>query len=162
MIFHRTVPVCSAENTSVEKDARTESHSNVGSHGSSLRRNEAGMGPGTADDDKSVRLFKSVIGSFPRDDYVMHMALTQTGPADADKARLLLKFRNGFSAAITHAGAEPAHQLVNHFRQRTPIRHPAFNPFRHQLIQAIAAAVSFAHGHGVSGGIFHALGVTFT
>src|SRR5260221_12224366 len=115
--------VCPAENVSVEKDARTESHSNVGSHGSSFRRNELGMGSGTADDDKLGRLFKSVIGSFPRNDYVMHVAFTQASAADANKAGLLLKFRNRFGAAITHSRAEPAHQLVNHFCQCAAIRH---------------------------------------
>ena len=37
MILSRMLPVCSAENVSVEKIANTHSHSSVGSHASSLR-----------------------------------------------------------------------------------------------------------------------------
>src|SRR5437016_7888515 len=108
MILNKTLPVCSAENVSVEKAARTQSQSSVGSQGSSFRRDELGMGPGTAEADKLSRLFKPVVGSFPRNDHVMHVALTQAGAADTDKAGPLLKFRNRFSAAIAHSGAESA------------------------------------------------------
>src|SRR5258708_19495333 len=125
MILNKTRAVGSGENRSVEKEARTESHNSVGSHGRSLRRNELGMGSGTADDDKLGRLFKSVIGSFPRDDYVMHVALTQASAADADKAGLLLKFRNRFRAPITHTRAKPPYQLLTHLSHPAPITPPS-------------------------------------
>src|SRR5260221_11530790 len=145
MIFSRTLPVCSAEKVSVEKAVKTESHSNDGSQGNSFRRNELGMGPGTADADKLGRLFKSVVGSFPGNDHVMNVALTQAGAANADEACSLLKFRDRSGAAIAHAGANPAHQLVHHLRQRAPIRNASFNPFRPQFVQAIAIPISLAH-----------------
>src|SRR6266849_3246938 len=162
MIFCKTLPVCSAEKVSVEKAARTESHNNVGSHGSSFRRNELGMVPGTADAGKLVRLFNSVVGSFPGNNHVMYVAFAQAGAADADEARSVLKFRDRLGAAVAHSGAKPAHQLIDHLRQRAPIRNASFNPFRHQFVQAVAVAVSIANGHGVRGRVFHGLAITLT
>src|SRR4029077_5265691 len=105
--FCRMLPVCSAENTSDEKAASTQSHSSVGIHASSLRENEAGTGPGTAVDDKSPCLFQPVIGGFTRDDHVMHVVFAQACAADANEPRLLLQLRNVPGAAVSHAGTKP-------------------------------------------------------
>src|SRR5689334_4439745 len=126
MIFDSTLPVCSAENVSVEKSASTQSQRSVGIHARKLRGNTGETGCWTAGDDKGRScLFQPVVGSFTRDDYVMHMALAQSGAADADEFSFLLQFRNGPGAAIPHAGAHTAHKLVNHFRQCAAIRHAA-------------------------------------
>src|SRR5262250_445291 len=102
-ILHRTMPVCPAENVSVEKLARTHSQISVGTHRSILRPRGTTMRVDRVDVDKRACLLDSVIGSLTRDDDVMHVALTQARSADADKLRFLLQLRNGFGAAITHA-----------------------------------------------------------
>src|SRR6266481_819642 len=127
MIFLRTPPVCSAENTSVEKQASTLSQINVGSQASSLRMEEAGRGSGRVVDDKAPCLFQPVIRSFPGNDHVMHVTFPQACAADADEARLLLQLRNVPGAAVAHAGAQPAHQLIDHLGQRATIRNAPFN-----------------------------------
>src|SRR6478752_2900192 len=128
MIFCRTLPVCSAEKMSVEKTASTESQSSVGSHASSLRGGGAGTVSGSPVEDKAA-LLQPVIRGFTRDDHVMDVAFTQAGAADADEARLLLQLRNAGGAAVSHAGAQPAHKLVDHLRQRAAIRHASLDSF---------------------------------
>src|SRR5215469_16844902 len=117
MILNRTLPVWSAENVSVENDASTHSHATVGSQASSLRGEDAGTGSGRAVDDKFDCLFEPVVGGFPRDDYVMHVAFTQARAADADEACLLLQLGNAARAAVSHPGTQAAHQLVCHLCQ---------------------------------------------
>src|SRR6185437_7775085 len=106
-----------------------------------------------------VRLFQPVIWSFTRNDYVMHMALTQPCAADSDEPRLLLQFRDGLGSAIAHAGAHAAHKLIHHFRQGSTIRHASFNSFRHKFIHAIAAAVLIPQSHVLRRRVFSALRV---
>src|SRR5579884_765535 len=91
-IFASTVPVCSAENTSVEKQASTQSQSSVGIHARSFRGDAVEIS--TVGDGNLTCLLQPVIRRFPRDDYVMHVALAQPSAADADKARLLLQLWN--------------------------------------------------------------------
>src|SRR5215470_842925 len=153
MIFCRMLPVCSAEKTSVEKKARTHSHSSVGSQARSLLGREAGTGSGNAVAVKLACLFESIIRRFTCDDHVMHVALTQARAADADETRFLLQLKDAVRAAIAHTGAQTTDELVDHLRQRASIRHTPFDSFRHQLAHAISGAVAIAHGHTVRGGI---------
>ena len=73
------------ENTSVEKKKMTQTQA-AGAiqyrHGG-----ESGEGPTTT---AAGVLFKIVVGGLAGDDDVMHVALAEPGPADADEARLLL------------------------------------------------------------------------
>lgn len=107
----RMPPVCSAENASVENQASTTSHTRVGNHQSRRRCFERGACVSTTCEDKAfrpippARLFNLVVRGFTRDDDVMHVALSQSGAADADKPCLLLQVSNGVGAAVTHAGA---------------------------------------------------------
>src|SRR5579864_73805 len=107
------------------------------------------------------RLFQPIVGSFTRNDHVMHVALTQSCAADADEPRLLLQLRDSLGAAIPHAGAHAANKLIHHLCQRSAIRHAAFNSFRHQFVHPIAAAIFIAHAYIFSGSVFSGLRVAF-
>ena len=91
-IFARTLPVCSAENKSVEKTASTHNHRSVGIHARSFR--DGAVGLSIAEDDKCLSLFQSVVWRFTRDDHVVYMAFAQSSAADAYEPRFLLQFRN--------------------------------------------------------------------
>src|SRR6185437_588237 len=144
-----TLPVWSAENASVEKHASTTSQTSVGIHHSRMRCFEPAGDVSSACQGKMVpptpparlfnlpaipcRLFNLIVRRFTGDDHIMHVALAQPSAADANKPCLLLQVRNGVGAAVAHPGTQSANQLINHGRQRTPIRHAALNPFRNKF-----------------------------
>src|SRR5262245_22495944 len=102
-IFRRMLPVWAEENVSVEKLANTHSQTNVGTQARSVRLGDTVMRVDKVDEDKGACLFNPVIGSLARDDNVMHVALTQARPADADELGFLLQLRNGLGAAVSHS-----------------------------------------------------------
>src|SRR5437870_10443875 len=65
---------------------------------------------------------RPVVGGFLGDDHVVDVALPQTGLGDPNEAGLLLHVGDGAAAAVPHAGAQPADQLVHHSRQRAAVR----------------------------------------
>src|SRR5262245_5350161 len=107
-------------------------------------------------------LLDPVIGSFPCDDDIMHVALTQAGAADANEPRFLLQLRNCPGAAIAHTRTQAADELVHHLRQRAAVGHATLDPFRHQLCQTVAVGPAERKSSfgGGGGRLVHFLGVT--
>src|SRR5574341_2493900 len=62
----------------------------------------------------SCRLLQPVTGGLTSDDDVVDVALAQSGARDAHEARFLLQVGDGGAAAVAHAGAQAAHQLLHH------------------------------------------------
>ena len=79
-------------------------------------------------------LLRSVVRRFLRDRHVVHVALAEAGLRDLDEPRFLLQRGNVGAAAIAHAGAQPADELVNHRRHAALVGDAAFDAFRHQLL----------------------------
>src|ERR1700676_486337 len=74
-----------------------------------------------------------VIRRFAGDRDVVDMAFAQTGAGDAHELAVLLHLSAGAVAGIAHRGCEAADQLVDDAAHRALVRHPAFDPFGHQL-----------------------------
>ena len=79
------------------------------------------------------------------------MAFLQARSCDADKLPLPAQVLDGRRAAVTHAGAQAAHQLIDRIGQWSLIRHATLHAFRHQLLVglleiAVAGAVGLCHG----------------
>ena len=74
------------------------------------------------------------------------MALAQSGVADADEPRLLLKFLDIRATNIAHPTAQTAYQLQNHHRHRAAVGHAAFDSLRDQLGQPIAVVFTLQTG----------------
>src|SRR5262249_19812208 len=138
MILRRKPPVCSAENASVEKLSSTTIQISGGSQMRNLRPGGTVMRLGITDVDKELCLLDSIVGSFTRDDHVMHVALTQACAADANELRLLLQFRDRLGSAVTHPRSQSADELIHHLCQCSAIRHAPLDPFRNQLAHAVA------------------------
>src|SRR6266705_2312190 len=81
--------------------------------------------------------FGPVVGGFLGDDHVVDVALPQTCLGDLNEAGLLLHLGDGAAPTVSHAGAQPADQLVHHSRERAAVRDPPFDPFRHQLLRRL-------------------------
>src|ERR1700724_1689034 len=78
-------------------------------------------------------LFKTIVGGFFSDDDVVHVALAQTGRRDADALGPFAQLLNGATAAVAHAGAQAAHELIHQIGQYALIGHPAFDAFGNQF-----------------------------
>ena len=81
----------------------------------------------------------------------MRVALDQPGTGDPHKARLGTQIVQVGSAHVSHAGAQPAHQLVHVLGQRSLVCHPSLDPLRHQLAvpilpRGVAIASIALHG----------------
>src|SRR4051812_36621658 len=72
------------------------------------------------------------------------MAFRHAGGGDAAEFGLGAKLFDVFRAAITHAGAEPADELVDEIAQRPAVWHAAFHPFRHELAAIAHAGLAIA------------------
>src|SRR5262249_10459753 len=138
MIFSRMLPVCSEENVSVEKKAIIASQATVGSQPMSLRLKGAGAVFWMTEVANDYCLFQPVIRSLASNDHVMDVAFAQARAADADEPRLLLKLCNGTGAAISHAGAQAAHKLIDHRRHGAAIRNTPLNALPDAFTQTIA------------------------
>jgi len=71
----------------------------------------------------------------------MDMALAQASIADANETRFLLQVSDGRAPAITHAGLQAAHHLMNDHRNGSTIRNTSFDAFWDELGQAISVGV---------------------
>src|SRR5262245_23146087 len=59
-------------------------------------------------------LFRAVVRRFLRDRDVVHVALAEARGRNPNELRLVLKLRDRRAAAIAHAGAEAADELMDH------------------------------------------------
>ena len=81
----------------------------------------------------------------------MDVRLAQARRGDADEARLLLKLFDIATARVAHARAQATDELRHHIRERSLVRHAAFDAFRHELrfnlraLLAVAVTRAFAH-----------------
>src|SRR5690349_2374061 len=64
------------------------------------------------------------------------MALADAGWRDPNQPRLALQRLDVLRAAVTHAGAQAADQLMDHRRDAALVRDASFDPLRHQLVAA--------------------------
>src|SRR5216684_497373 len=88
---------------------------------------------------------RGVVRRFLRNENVMGMALPHRSPAHENEPGLGAQLFNIPRSAITHAGPQTAHQLIDERRQVALVRHPAFNPFGHELAGLVARlAIPFA------------------
>src|SRR5271166_5297257 len=100
------LPVCSAEKKSVDSNAIRPIQTTAGHQ----TRRRLGREAGNA---VRLSLLSRVVRSFARDHDVVHMAFAQAGSADAHESRLLLQLGDRLAAAVTHAGLQSAHHLVD-------------------------------------------------
>src|SRR5262249_58668543 len=104
----------------------------------------------------SRALLRSVIGRLFGDRHVMHVALANAGRRDADQRRFALERGDVLRAAVAHAGAKAAYQLMHHRGDAALMGDTSLDAFRHQLVGAagtfevelvleIAVAAAAAH-----------------
>ena len=68
-------------------------------------------------------------------------AFAQARGADADQPRFTLQRGDVRAAAVAHAGAQPAGQLVDHRRDAALVGDPSFDAFRHQLLAGFGVGI---------------------
>src|SRR5262245_58187105 len=64
----------------------------------------------------------------------MDVRLAEACRRDANELRLALQFRAGGPAAVAHAGAHAAHELMDHRGDAALVGDAALDSFRHQLL----------------------------
>src|ERR1700733_11748761 len=64
---------------------------------------------------------------------VVDVAFAEAGAGDADELAVLLHLGDGAVAGVAHRGFEAADQLMDDVADRALVRHPALDPFGHQL-----------------------------
>src|SRR5271154_1204794 len=74
-------------------------------------------------------LFDAVVGCFARDDYVVNVALAQAGGRNAHEVAALLEFIQICHAAVAHAAAQAADELIDEAGERTFIGDLSFDSF---------------------------------
>src|SRR5260370_38309396 len=92
-------------------------------------------------------VFSRVVWRFLRNGDVMWMTLPHTRWRDLDESCFLAQLVDRSRTAITHAGPEAPHELIDERTQRSFEGHAPFDPFGDQFIRAAAAAclsVAFA------------------
>lgn len=77
-----------------------------------------------------------VVRCFLGDLNVMRMALQQSGIGDLHELCLFVEQLDGLAAAVTHTGADTAHQLKYRIGNTALIRYTAFDTLRNQLLCA--------------------------
>src|SRR5207253_7750497 len=87
----------------------------------------------------NYQLFHAVVRRFLRNLHVVHVALARAGRRDANQLRLPLQLANGRAAAVAHAGAETADELMNHRGDAPFVRDAPFDPLRHELVAGAPA-----------------------
>src|SRR5947209_2483995 len=102
-----------------------------------------------------ARLLKAVVGRFLGDDDVVDVALLQTGRGDAHESRARLQLADAPGAAVAHACAQAAHELLHHRRQLPLVRDHALDALGHQLarlaLELLEVPVARAFLHGPDG-----------
>src|SRR5205823_14916846 len=82
---------------------------------------------------------------------------------DAHEARFLLQLSDGGAAAVAHARAQSADQLIDHGGHGAAIGHAALDTLGNKLGEAVAIALAIIHaGARRRGFIFSVLHVTLT
>src|SRR6202046_3266850 len=74
-----------------------------------------------------------VVGRFGGHGDVVRMAFLLTRRSDPDELRPLQTF-DGVGAGVAHRGTQSAGELMDHRRQRSTERHPAFDALGHELV----------------------------
>src|SRR5205807_1712386 len=74
------------------------------------------------------------LGPAEVDDLVVDVALAEAGQGDANELRVAPQLGQRRAAAVTHARAQTAHELVHHGRDAAFVSDPAFDAFRHELL----------------------------
>src|SRR5690606_10806975 len=98
-----------------------------------------------------------VVRRFLGGGHVVHVALAHAGRRTANQPGLALPPGDVGAAAVAHAGAQAADELVDDRRRRTLVRDPPLNPFGYQLVGRpasfqielvleVAVAAAAAHG----------------
>src|SRR5204862_7876284 len=72
---------------------------------------------------------------------VVHVPFAHAGLRHANQLRGALKRGHGLTAAIAHAGAQAAHQLVNHPGHAALVRDAALDPLRNELLGRVRIAL---------------------
>src|SRR5437773_12557042 len=101
-----------------------------------------------------ARLLKAVVRRFLGDDDVVDVALLEAGRGDAHESRARLQLADASGAAIAHARAQAAYELLHHRRERSLVRDHALDALGHELARVgvtvelleIAVARAFLHG----------------
>src|SRR5262249_9837034 len=97
-----------------------------------------------------------IVRALARDRYVVYMTLAHAGSRNADEFRLLVQLLQRSRADVTHSGAQPPAQLVQHGRHRAFIRYLAFNPFGHELERVLDVLLEVAVGRAARHGAHRA------
>src|SRR5579885_2957214 len=96
-------------------------------------------------------LLQTIVRSFLRDDHVVDVRLLESGGADADEARLLVKLADVAAARVAHAGAQAADELRHHVGERALVGDAPLDAFRDEfrldldLVLRVTILRAFAH-----------------
>src|SRR5512134_3552691 len=75
-----------------------------------------------------------VVRGLLRDDHVVDVALAQARLADPDEARLLAQLGDRLAAEVSHAAAQPAHELQEVHLDGALVRHAPLDALGHELV----------------------------
>src|SRR5262249_46705311 len=78
-------------------------------------------------------LLYPVIGSFASDDHVVNVALAQARGRNLPEFAVVLHLLQAGHAAITHAAAQAAHELIDQSGERAFVRYLPFDSFGHRF-----------------------------
>src|SRR5687767_5026850 len=91
-------------------------------------------------------LLDPVIWRLLDDLHVVHVRFAHAGAGDLDELALRAQLRQRRAAGVAHAGAKPAHQLVDHPYGAALVRDAAFHAFRDQLLDVHVGVLEVAVG----------------
>src|SRR5882724_5258087 len=89
-------------------------------------------------------LLDRVVGGFLGDRDVVGMRLAEAGPADAHELRLGAELLDRLGAAVAHAGAQAADELVDEFAEPALERDHAFHALGDELGLVLDRALAVA------------------
>src|SRR4051812_45334500 len=87
---------------------------------------------------------KFVVGRFPRNVYVVHVAFPQSSGGYLHEFGPLMQVGNRVGPTVAHSGTNAAEQLVDRIRQSSAIGNTAFDALGNQFTRIIDIALEIA------------------
>src|SRR5919197_960918 len=101
----------------------------------------------------SIRIFwcllDPVIGSLLHDLHVVHVRFPDAGGGDLDELRARAHLVDRGAAGVTHARAQAAGELLDHPDRAAFVRHAAFDPLGHELVDVHVRVLEIAVGRAL-------------
>jgi hypothetical protein len=91
--------------------------------------------------ERLLPLFDGIVRGLTGNHDIVHVALAETGSADADETSFLQQFWNRRAATVAHARLEAANHLLDDHRYGPAVGNAAFNTFRDEFGETVRFAV---------------------